>query len=191
MGPKHDELFNNYAKYLLSISPELQKEFQLFDTKIKSLFNTPIDELGIVLKCHLIIENYIDEYLAACYPTIISLKDARLTFSQKLELVNNQWLITFFVYKGVKSLNSLRNKFAHQLSYRITEQDCQQMKQTMTQWGAASGRVAGDGVQLIQEFTSHACLLLSSHTSGISRETPKEGLGAFLSWQKAMIGGEE
>jgi hypothetical protein len=78
-----------YFKYLLKNSNILEKQRLEFNDRILELLDSQIDELGIILKCHLIVEHYIDEYIRASYPTITQLNKVRLTFYQKLELINN------------------------------------------------------------------------------------------------------
>lgn len=52
-----------------------------FNQKILSLLNNEIDEICLVLKCHMIIEHYIDDFLIVAYSTINQWDKIRLTFN--------------------------------------------------------------------------------------------------------------
>ena len=71
---------SKYFKHMLDNADLMKAQWTEFNKKILSLISNQTDELGIVLKCHLIIDHYIDEYLEAAYPTIQSWDKARLTF---------------------------------------------------------------------------------------------------------------
>jgi hypothetical protein len=42
--------------------------------------------VGVILRCHLIVEHFLDRYLAAANPGIQEWDSARLSFAQKLAL---------------------------------------------------------------------------------------------------------
>ena len=75
------------------------------------------------MRGHLAIEYFIN--------TIFNLKLVRgkkdltegLSFDKKLKLVNSIGLINSDVFSSIKTLNTLRNKIAHQFDYRISEED--------------------------------------------------------------------
>lgn len=175
-----------YFKYLVDNADAIDKNRLAFNDKIIDLLNSTGDELGVVLKCHLIIEHYIDEFLIIAYPTIENFDKIRMTFSQKLELINNSRTILGMSYQAIKSLNAVRNRFSHRLGYKIKESDYVEIKKLMKIWNDSLGKSTPDGLQLIQQFTLWICSNLDSLTLGIKKETPQLGLGGYLDWLNKM-----
>jgi hypothetical protein len=179
-----------YFKYLSANLDLMEKERVEFNNKILSLLNNKTDELGLVLKCHMIIEHYIDEFLVVAYPSIKTWGKIRLTFNQKLELINNSHTIMVMAYSSVKSLNILRNKFSHKLAYKIKEEDYKEIKELITIWYNASGETVPIGLQLIEHFTVWICGNFDSLIEGIKKETPELGLTGYLEWLNKMTKNE-
>jgi len=96
-------------------SNELSNE-QLF---LDSLFTQ--DDLGAVIRTHLIVENLINEALEILAPCPESIKDLRLDYNGKLNL-----LCVLGMDAEVKqifsALGGMRNKFAHKLSYKLDKE---------------------------------------------------------------------
>ena len=177
---------SKYFKYLIDNAESIDKDRIEFNDKIISLLDSKTDELGTVLKCHLIIEHYIDEYLANSYPTIKSWDKARLTFNHKLELINNPHTVVGMLYPGIKCINSLRNKFSHKLAFKIEKRDFKEISEIMTIWNNALGKPIPQGLRLIGEFTIWTCGNLNSMTQGIKKHSPNTGLSGYLEWLKEM-----
>lgn len=181
-----DFVKTHYFKYLLDKADILDKDRIEFNSKIIDLLNRPVDELGFILKCHLILEHYIDEYITTSYPTVTEPDRIRLTFNQKLELINNNRTVFGMAYPAIKSLNTLRNRFSHKLTYKITEPDYKEIEDLMTVWNSALVEQIPTGLVLIQKFTVWICGNLDSMTQGIKRETPELGLSGYLTWLNKM-----
>src|SRR2546422_75986 len=83
------------------------------------------DELGIVLKTHLLVEYLLNTIIKErCKSPEKILKDHRsFPFSVKLQIVYSMGLLPEFVFKNIAKLNGLRNEFAHNLSVRIQKID--------------------------------------------------------------------
>lgn len=175
-----------YLKHLIENAETLEKDLQVFNEKINELLNSREDELGVILKCHLIIEHYLDEFIIVAYPTIGELDKIRMTFSQKLEMTNNKRTFVGMSYEAIKSLNTLRNRFSHKLGYVITESDYAEIKKLMKIWNNALGASTPEGLQLIQKFTIWICGNFNSLTMGIKKQTPEIGLGGYLEWLNKM-----
>ena len=175
-----------YFKYLSDNLELMEKERAVFNSEILSLLNDKTDELGLILKCHLIIEHYIDEFLVVAYPTITNWGNMRLTFNQKLELINNSHTIMKMAYSSVKCLNSLRNKFSHKLAYKIKEQDYKEVKDLMTTWYNAAGEPVPIGLHLFESYTIWVCANLNTMIIGIKSQTPELGLSGYLDWLDKM-----
>jgi hypothetical protein len=66
--------------------PRIEKRFNQENEAFKSLLAQDHDLIGRVLKCHLIIENYINRHLESTSPSH-NWQGARLRFAQKIELL--------------------------------------------------------------------------------------------------------
>jgi hypothetical protein len=174
-----------YFNYLLVNHKEAEKDLLAFNTKILRLLNKETDELGRVLKCHLIIEHYIDNYLNVAYPTVYNWNNIRLTFSQKLELTQNPKTI-FTYYSAIKNLNSIRNKFSHKLNYSIKSEDYKDIETIMRIWNTELNKSLQSGINLIEEFTIWICVNIDSMINGIKKQSKGLGIPYYLEWLKEM-----
>lgn len=180
-----------YFKYLIHSDAILESELQSFNNTILDLLNNKSDNLAIILKCHLIIEHYIDIYLEASYPTIEKWKNLRLTFSQKLELINNSKTAFSLYYTALKELNTIRNKFSHKLNYSMSQSDYKEINKIMSIWNDALQKPKNQSLNLIIEFTIHICSHLYIITNGIEKHAKGLGLSNYLEWLKDMLLPEE
>ena len=182
-----DKFLNSkYARYLIKNATQMEKDLQKFNSEIKEHLNRKTDELNTILKCHLTIEYYIDNYLKVSYPTIINWDKLRLTFIQKLELANNPRTLIGMHYKSIKCMNAIRNKFVHNISYKIKTEDYKDIENIMNIWYKASGRQNSTDLKMIIDFTIWICGILDSMTNGIEKESKELGLSGYLIWLKEM-----
>jgi hypothetical protein len=181
---KKDKFFD----YLMSQSDRFENDIGEFNYKIRNLLSNPVDNMGIILKCNLIIEKYIDDYLEIAYPTInFDLKD-RLTYNQKIELINNPRTNFYIFLNGAKELNSIRNKYAHNLNYEIQNSTFKEVKEIMTFWNTASGKKQNEGIQLVVDFTATLCMFLFSTKNEIKVNGSGLGLPKYLEWVEKIVG---
>ena len=76
-----------------------------------------------ILRAHLYLEYYMTEHLRYENPGIGDLDSARLTFSQKVALLRVDDEATKSLAHGIRHLNKIRNKLAHNLSIVVTKDD--------------------------------------------------------------------
>jgi hypothetical protein len=183
---EYDFKETKYFKHLAGNMDLMEKERVEFNNNILSLLNNQTDELGLVLKCHLIIESYIDEFLNIAYPTIKSWNKVGLTFNKKLELINTSHTVMEMAYPSVKCLNTLRNKFSHRLAYKIKDEDYKEIKVLMTIWYTAAGETVPKGLRLIEQFTMWYCASINSMSNGIRKQSPELGLAGYTKWLNEM-----
>lgn len=93
---------------------EIDTHFEAENSHFKTLLRQEHDLLGRLLKCHLMIEHYLERYLVAHYG-IVDLSDAKLTFFQKAKMLPDGNSAVTFVKPGILKLNSIRNRFGHTL----------------------------------------------------------------------------
>jgi hypothetical protein len=78
--------------------------------------------IGSILFNHLLVEHYMDDYIKGFLPPEFDIDRARLTFAQKMNLLENDTLFTTNQMKeGVMAINSIRNGLAHVLNKPIEQ----------------------------------------------------------------------
>ena len=102
-----------------ALNVEMDRKLSLINEK----WNQDVDAIGRILRSHLFVEHLLTEYLIALNPNLGDLKDTRLTFSQKLSLVENHSSETKELASGIRRLNTIRNQLAHRLEAKVTDQD--------------------------------------------------------------------
>jgi hypothetical protein len=82
-----------------------------------------VGQLGEVLRAHLVVEHFMTMFLASMNPRLGSLSGARLSFSQKVALLDRTDERIRHLAAGIVHMNKIRNKFVHQLDYKVTDAD--------------------------------------------------------------------
>ena len=137
--------------------PRIEKRFNEENETLKRLLAQDHDLIGHVLKCHLIVENYINRHLEAISPEH-DWEAAKLRFAQKVNLLPQTNLKVAWLLPGIKELNAVRNRFGHRISARIelTElPECQSVLRI-----ARSGKDYANPLEVIEDFTTVACTWL-------------------------------
>ena len=97
---------------------DIEAHFNAENERFKKLMGREHDILGRVLKCHLVIENYLERFLSVHYG-IEELESVKLTFFQKAKLLPDSAAPSAFIKPGVLELNSIRNRLGHNLNAGI------------------------------------------------------------------------
>jgi hypothetical protein len=105
--------------------------------------------LGRVLKCHLIVEHYLNRFLVAHFG-IDNFDDVRLTFAQKAKLLSDR-AAAAFVKPGIVQLNRIRNRFGHSLGAELSDADLGSIRTVLDI--ARRGVTFGSPVEAIEAFT--------------------------------------
>ncbi len=124
--------------------------------KYEKLISHDHNVIGRVLKCHLIIENYIDGYLKHSFPEL-RFDNAQLSFSQKVQLLPDNPK-TSFLKSGILELNKIRNKFGHNLNAFIQAEDIKSINEVLKV--ARAGAQFPGMIERIEVFTSIASTFL-------------------------------
>jgi len=167
---------------LLQDAPNIEKDLHDFNAKYRGFVERDYTAVSVVLRCHLIVEHFLDQYLAAANPAIDGWGDARLTFAQKLALAENPRSKLQMLLPGLRCLNTLRNRLAHRLDAEFSEQAVAPIREFITVWYRAAGKPIPEGTKLIEEFALQASAWMHSDTSMIKRHTPDQGLPGLLVW---------
>src|SRR5688572_25770476 len=102
-------------KKLAADAPNIEAEVEVFNKRYATLIKRDDKTVGTILRCHLVLEHFLDEYLATANPGIPAITSTRLTFAQKLNLADHPKTFFAYVMPGLKALNKVRNNLAHQL----------------------------------------------------------------------------
>lgn len=115
------------AEYLVDGRPAtLQEYIQAMEIEfaaVKARWNQDIDLIGRILRAHLFVEHYVLEYLRVENPKLGSLDAARLSFAQKVALLSSDSHMVEDTIPGIKHLNKIRNRLAHNLQAAVTKDD--------------------------------------------------------------------
>ena len=121
------------------------------------LISSTHDTLGRVLKCHLIVEHYLDRFLVSHFG-IDNFNKVRLTFAQKAALLPDRATAAAFVKPGIVRLNKIRNKFTHSLGAELSDADLSSIRTVLAI--ARPGVAFESPVEAIEAFTTLACTFL-------------------------------
>jgi len=102
--------------YKQKLDDTIDKISEKYFQKLKSHLPLCKDPTVIILRGHLLVEELLDKLIAMGLKDTSAIKDARLTFYQKLCIT--QGLIgksNTDMWKSIKELNRLRNKISHTL----------------------------------------------------------------------------
>ena len=97
----------------------IQENLQKYFVKLSSVKEPII----LVLTIHLYTEFWINKLIELRSPNPKEILDRNYVFAIKLMLVYNMGLIPEQLYLNIKKLNTLRNKYAHNLDYDFTKSD--------------------------------------------------------------------
>ena len=156
-----------------------EADYNEFRKEFDALWAKDNDLMGLVLKCHLIVEFYMTECLRVSLPGIDRFDEARLTFAQKHHLLTG-WTFGFpWVKDGVAALNSLRNKVAHNIHYSIEEKDLKKIYDCMDPIYSAKMEDPKRGSEALIDFSSFAAMALAGWTREIQRHAPATGAAGY------------
>ena len=136
---------------------EFEEHFESENHKFKQLLRADYTVLGRIMKCHLISEVYLDNYLTEKL-AISNLSDARLSYFQKAQLLPEHGLPPALVKPGILKLHSIRNRFAHDLSSTVSTDELASMTDLMRITGREVDGLAP--TRIVESFTTLACTFL-------------------------------
>ncbi|MBF4494458.1 hypothetical protein IR010_18075 [Flavobacterium sp. MR2016-29] len=119
---KIEEVIKQFSQHF----DKIEDEFNLHNDYFKSLIYSEHDTIGQVLKHHLVVEHYLTNYLQASFTTL-DFDSAKLSFSQKANLISIHDTRASFVKPGIIELNRIRNKFAHNLKVELSLRSMNEM----------------------------------------------------------------
>ena len=150
--------------------------FAHFDADFRLLndrWNQDTDSIGRILRAHLFVEHFLTEYLVARNPELGSPEDARLTFAQKLALIGDATGGVAYLIPGIRRLNAIRNRLAHNLAADVTPEDVSvflgiALFKAMRDELARPNQASGDPIDILEDFSRHTGIAL--HASAIRND---------------------
>lgn len=120
-----------------------------------------VESIGRILRAHLYVEHYMTEYLKKANPQLGSVEKAKLTFAQKLALLDQNDPRLHEVKEGIKHLNSIRNRLAHRLSATVTPEDSVIFLRApyfagMREERAKPNKPSSEPLDILEEFAQYA-----------------------------------
>lgn len=136
---------------------QIEQRFKEENARFIALMSKPHDVIGRLLKCHLVVEHYLERFLSEHYG-IEAVDEAKLNFFNKAMLLPKAASSAAFVRPGILKLNSLRNKIGHNLGGEPRFDDLGPIIDVLEI--ARAGIEFASPVEAIEAFTTVACTWL-------------------------------
>lgn len=136
---------------------EIEAHFNVENARFIELMSRPHDVVGRLLKCHLVVEHYLDRFLSEHFG-IEDVESAKLGFFNKAMLLPSRASSAAFVKPGILKLNSLRNRVGHNLDTNISLGDLGPINDVLAI--ARAGVNFAESIKAIEAFTTVACTWL-------------------------------
>jgi len=104
-------------------SDEYQKIFKNEFFEIIELSNKDHDTRGKILKQHLIIEHFINEYIKYHYSDVKDLDGLLVMHFYKKMMLFKKEEVDKVTFDALKEFNSIRNKYSHDISFEVNKKD--------------------------------------------------------------------
>lgn len=129
--------------------------------EIDRRWNQNTDSLGRILRAHLFVEHFISAYISSKNPNLAKLEKARLSFAQKVELLDHKGSPEAYLVPGLRRLNLIRNRIAHTLDATVTlsDQKCFlsiKLFSAMRRARAERSELAETPISVLEDFAKHA-----------------------------------
>ena len=119
-----NELIKGLKKGKICNNKLLHLDF--FGANLIKTLNDESNVISLVLKSHLYIENFLDHIIKKKFNKHEFILDNSFNFYQKLNIMMSKNYLTDNLFKTIKLLNTIRNKYAHNLKYNIANFDFSQ-----------------------------------------------------------------
>lgn len=161
----------DFAKRLIEAHGGHDRFFALMDQRLdefNAVWEQDAGRIGRVLRAHLAVEHFLTEYLQFANPNLGVLDNARLSFSQKVELISDNDRSMESLKVGLRRLNTIRNRIAHKLQVDIRSEDREALlgismfKAMRAESMKRHGPKPEDALSVIEQFATFAAGLLQS-----------------------------
>lgn len=129
--------------------------------------------IGRILRSHLYTEYYLTRHIEKANPRLGDLSNGRLTFSQKISLLDTKEKHFKELTAGLRQINSIRNRLAHRLDAVLTESDVQvflsnKMFNAIRVEAAKPNTPSPEPIDILEKYAQYAAHLLANEFSKIS-----------------------
>jgi hypothetical protein len=97
---------------------EIEANFNRQNERYLAMAATDHEAVGRVLRAHLIIENFMNSYIADSFG-FENLDSLRLSFTQKAKMLPQSRSAAAWVRPGIIQLNTVRNNYGHRLNHSV------------------------------------------------------------------------
>jgi hypothetical protein len=135
---------------------------------MKARWNKDVLTIGRILRAHLHVEYYLTEFLQHTNPHLGDLNEARITFNQKVTLLQSGDRKIDYLIPGIRHLNKIRNRLAHNLEATVTQEDAAVFLQGLFEAFRAAGAEGSDKqpstnpIDVLEDFAEFASSMLHS-----------------------------
>lgn len=142
--------------------------------EVQTRWNQNVDTIGRILRAHLFVEHYLTEYLSNANPRLGDAAEARLTFAQKVALLDSKNRDIFVILPGIKRLNTIRNRLAHNLNAQVTNEDasvflkCERFA-ALRAVRASESKISTEPIDVLEDFARHISVALTYEFTPVSR----------------------
>ncbi|MBY0367438.1 MAG: hypothetical protein EKK53_16965 [Burkholderiales bacterium] len=144
---------------------------------LKERWKQDVDTIGRILRAHLHVEYYLTEHLQHMNPMLGDIDGSRLSFAQKANLLTDRGDVAVWrLIGGIRHLNKIRNRLAHNLKAEVTEEDrtvflSQDVFKMMRVWGHKDDKtpLSDAPIDVLEHFAEFASSMLHSATTPHSK----------------------
>jgi len=114
-----------------------EKFFRATDARLaefNALWNQDINTMGRVLRSHLIVEYYMTAFIQKNNPNLGSIDETNIGFAQKVDLIGDNNFLIHELIPGIRRINRVRNRLAHNLSEVVNEDDVRNFRSISIYW---------------------------------------------------------
>jgi hypothetical protein len=173
-----DEQFPGFHK--------MKSESDAFDAEYRNFIEHDQTHVSVILRSHLVVEHFLDKFIAAAFPTVGHWEKMRLNFDRKIDLVDHPRYPFPKIVPGLKALNKLRNHIAHELTKPPCDSELEPMSLLLKLWEPTIP--APVGLKLVEDFSLFASLFLNGVTRAIQEHAPKTGYAGLMQYYADPIG---
>ena len=119
----------------------------------------------------MIIEKYLNDLLEFHLDSKLDIEKARLTFNQKLTILEGISDEFFMYAKGIREINSLRNKIAHRLDYDINEGSLETCK-TFARFLSEKDKLKN--IEIVEIYSFNVCVFIAESMTEYSQNRKQE-----------------
>lgn len=133
---------------------------------MRERWDLDVTNIGRILRSHLYVEYYLTQHIANANPRLGDISKARLTFVQKLSLLDTSHEQIRDLSPGLRQINAVRNRLAHRLEAVLTAKDVQvflshAMFNAMRIEGAKPSVPSEEPIDVLEKFAQYAAHLLA------------------------------